>query len=173
MPDDAWLFAYGSLIFRPDSAFEERRRAVLDGSSRRFFQGSTDHRGVPGAPGRVVTLVPGGRCVGVAYRVAAGDRARVLGYLDVREQGGYGRALVDVRTDSGVLRATTYIAGPDNPDWAGEAEVHELARVIALSAGPSGSNREYALALAEALRELDAGDEHVEAVAQSLLTRST
>lgn len=173
MSDDAWLFAYGSLIFRPDFEFEERRRAVLEGRSRRFFQGSTDHRGVPGAPGRVVTLVPGGRCVGVAYRVAPRDRARVLGYLDVREQGGYARADVEVRTSAGVVPAITYIADSSNPEWLGAADVAELARVIAASAGPSGSNRAYALALADALRELDAGDEHVEGVARALVTRST
>lgn len=135
-----------------------------------FYQGSTDHRGVPGAPGRVVTLVPGGRCVGIAYRVGPRDRDRVFGYLDEREQGGYTRQEVEVRAGGALLAATTYVAHAGNPDWIGEADVDELARVIRRSAGPSGPNLAYALELAEALRALDAGDEHVEAVARALLT---
>lgn len=166
-----WIFAYGSLIFRPDFPFEERRRARAEGWVRRFHQGSPDHRGTPEDLGRVVTLVPDAtdHCDGLAYRVTAGEEARVLALLDLREQGGYERASVPLTLDGGEhITATTWIAGPTNPFWLGaEPEEAMLAR-IRRAKGPSGANADYVLRLRAALRELDIVDPHVEALAAAL-----
>jgi hypothetical protein len=37
-----WIFGYGSLVWRPELDFVERRPACLDGWARRLWQGSTD-----------------------------------------------------------------------------------------------------------------------------------
>jgi cation transport regulator ChaC len=161
------LFAYGSLLFRPGFAYEARVRGYAPGYARRFWQSSTDHRGVPERPGRVVTLVPtkGEECWGVAYRVAASDRDRVLSELEVREKGGYSLerlpfVVVD-RSHSGQLEPSAYVALPGNPNYAGEAPLEEIAERVRRASGPSGHNVEYVLRLAEALTELGAYDEHV------------
>ena len=67
--DITWIFGYGSLMWRPDFEYCQCHNAWIDGWGRRFWQGSTDHRGVPGAPGRVATLVrePGAKCWGTAF----------------------------------------------------------------------------------------------------------
>jgi cation transport protein ChaC len=165
------IFGYGSLIWRPGFPFVERRMANLTGWSRRFFQGSTDHRGVPGAPGRVVTLVADalGCCEGVLYEVVAERRDEVLAYLDVREQGGYVRQWVEVEVaGSGRVEALTWVAHADNPNYLGEAPIDEMVRQIAGAVGPSGRNDEYVMELARHLREAEVGDAHVEAVAGAL-----
>lgn len=162
----AWVFGYGSLIWRVDFPYRERRRAVVAGWARRFWQGSRDHRGTPRAPGRVVTLIPAARaeCVGVTYRVDAS----VLAHLDHREKDGYERVGVEIRTAAGVVDGITYIAPAGNPGFLGPAAPAVLAAQILHAAGPSGTNREYLRELAAALRRLDAEDAHVHVLLEAL-----
>ncbi|HYC55279.1 MAG TPA: gamma-glutamylcyclotransferase [Candidatus Binatia bacterium] len=166
-------------MWRPGFSFVASRRAVAHRWERRFWQGSPDHRGVPEAPGRVVTLVPTetGSCIGVAFRVAAADTATVVEMLDHRERGGYRRVEVDVTIeDETPARAVAYVADPDNPHYLGTAAVEAIAAQIAACHGPSGANREYVLELAQALRDLGAHDDHVfelEAVLRAMTTAAS
>lgn len=171
-----WIFGYGSLVWRPAFAYRECRPALLEGWARRFWQGSTDHRGVPGAPGRVVTLVPepGAHCWGRAYRVDAQVAESVGEGLDHRERGGYARMQAELRVSGALERsveALVYRATPDNPNYLGPASLEAIAEQIARSEGPSGTNREYLLRLAEALREQAAEDDHVFALESLLRAR--
>lgn len=160
------VFGYGSLIWRPTFAFRERTPAIIRGWARRFWQGSTDHRGVPGAPGRVVTLVreEGARTWGVVYRIDRADADAVLGHLDEREQGGYERHEVEVETAAGTVPSLVYVARETNPEYLGPASLREIAETVATSRGPSGPNLEYVVRLAEAIRGAGEEDAHVFAV---------
>jgi cation transport regulator ChaC len=167
-----WIFGYGSLIWRPDYPYAECGPATLEGWRRRFWQGSTDHRGVPGAPGRVATLAPepAAICWGKAYRIEEADRDDVLAHLDHREKGGYALEPVTLLLieKSVEIDGFVYIATPDNPNYIGPADEAEIARVILKSHGPSGPNDEYVLRLAAALRDMKAADPHVFAVERHL-----
>lgn len=166
MERDLWIFGYGSLLWRPDFSFAERCPGFITGWSRRFWQGSTDHRGIPEAPGRVVTLTeaPGDRCWGLAYRVADGERDAVLENLDRRESGGFDRREVVVTLREprpASIRAITYVAPPANPNYLGPAPLTTIAEQVRRSRGPSGSNIEYARSLAQSLRDLGIDDDPV------------
>lgn len=171
MREALWIFGYGSLVWRPSFPFAERRSAWIDGFARRFWQGSTDHRGVPGAPGRVVTLEPDARarCFGVGYRVDDEAATRTLEDLDHRERGGYVRQRLPLYfAEGGVAHGLVYIATPENPNYLGPAPLEAIAAQVACARGPSGPNAEYVLRLAGALRELSAEDDHVFALERLL-----
>ncbi len=171
MNTKVWIFGYGSLIWHPGFPFEQRQVGYIRGWARRFYQGSPDHRGIPGSPGRVVTLVADTQsiCWGVAYQVAGESLESIFSYLDEREQGGFRRHQVDfypktTTTDApapAVTTAAVYIAQDDNPHYLGPASVSEMARHIFYAKGPSGSNRDYLLRLAESLRDMEVTDVHV------------
>ncbi len=170
-----WIFGYGSLMWRVGFPYEERRPGYIRGYRRRFWQGSPDHRGVPEAPGRVVTLLPraGERCWGMAYRLAPRGADDVLRDLDVREQGGYERVITPVldERDEPFAEALAYIATADNAHYLGCAPLPEIADHVVRSRGPSGDNAEYVLELAAALTAIGAEDGHVHRLAALVRAR--
>jgi cation transport protein ChaC len=158
--DSVWLFGYGSLIYKADFPYIERRPASIANWARKFWQGSHDHRGTPEAPGRVVTLVPepGAVCHGMAYLITPA----VFAHLDYREKNGYLRFASEiVFDDGGSAEGLVYIATSDNEAFLGEDSEQAIAQHIARSSGPSGPNRDYLLSLALALREMGKHDPHV------------
>ncbi len=162
-----WLFGYGSLIFKADFPYIERRPASIVGWTRRFWQGSHDHRGTETAPGRVVTLAPepGAVCAGMAYLITP----EVFTHLDHREKNGYLRLPIEIRfDDGGSEEGLVYIATEENAAFLGEAPERDIARQIASSEGPSGPNRDYLIHLADALRALGKDDPHVFAIERHL-----
>lgn len=171
-----WIFGYGSLIFRPGFTYIERRRAFVEGWTRRFWQGSPDHRGVPEAPGRVVTLLPDpeGLCGGCAFRIDPAQAESILQALDAREQAGFSRmhlALLPAPGEEPFAHGITWVAEPDNPHFLGPLPEPDIAGIIATRAGPSGPNQDYALELVLSLRDLDIVDGHVETIVRHLEER--
>lgn len=179
-----WVFGYGSLIWKVDFPYEKKIIGYIKGYVRRFYQKSTDHRGVPEKvrsksklllfyffiqimlifqPGRVATLLASDKSDdqvwGVAYKIASHNIDNVVNHLDYREKNGYTKQLVLFYpyVDTSTEKPfylTIYIADENNPSYAGAEDLNEIAQHVLLCHGPSGSNKEYLYNLAESMREL-------------------
>ncbi len=163
-----WLFGYGSIIWKTGFDYERAELGFIRDRARRFWQGSSDHRGTPDAPGRVVTLVdvPGECCWGMAFLIPARQVAATMVELDYREKNGYVREAVVIETRSGeCLEGITYHADVTNPHFLGDARLEDIAAQINRSTGPSGTNKAYILELDEALEAHGIRDNHVRELA--------
>jgi len=175
--EDLWVFAYGSLIWRPGFDHLERVPARLIGAHRALCVYSFVHRGTPERPGLVLGLDHGGMCRGVAYRVAAKKRAETLDYLREREQVTkvYIERMRPVLLDGYAARgresrvqAVCYMVDRSHPQYAGKLSLAEQLRIVRHGHGKSGNNRDYVLSTVHALQAMNFRDRDLHLLAERL-----
>lgn len=139
-------------MWRPDFAFEEARRARLNGWHRRFCIVSRHYRGSAENPGLLLGLDRGGTCEGVAFRIAPEHARAVLTYLRIREQisGVYREARVAIELHGlvngaplGRQTAVVFLAEPAHPSFMARLSVAKQAQIISYARGSTGTNLEY------------------------------
>ncbi|WP_349358582.1 gamma-glutamylcyclotransferase [Stappia sp.] len=170
---DIWVFGYGSLMWRPGFDHEDAVPAVLHGAHRSLCIYSWVHRGTRSRPGLVLGLDRGGACRGVAFRVAARNRAEVIDYLRAREQA----TLVYLESERRVrladgrdtpVRALTYVVDRSHEQYAGVLPLERQVEIVRGAVGQSGPNPDYVLNTLAHLRELKIRDAALEALCARL-----
>jgi len=155
-----WIFAYGSLMWRPGFPYEEARHARLIGYRRCFCIYSMHHRGTPQRPGLVLGLDRGGTSEGIAYRISGAHYSAIVHYLREREQvsGVYREVNVAVTLLGGgtarEVMALTYVVERAHPSYAGRLTLARQARLIRGASGLSGINLDYLISTLRHLAEL-------------------
>jgi cation transport protein ChaC len=144
---DLWLFAYGSLLWKPSFDFVERRPATVRGWHRAFCIRVARFRGTRDRPGLMMALDRGGQCRGMVFRVPATEAAATLHALFRRElvvkPPGTPPRWVSALTDAGPLPALTFVVDRASPFYSGRLPPHAVAEVLATAAGHWGSGAEY------------------------------
>lgn len=166
-----WVFAYGSLIWRPGFPYLQMQKALMRGVHRRLCILSVHHRGTAERPGLVFGLEPGGSCVGVAYQVAPDQWSEVRDYLREREQvtAVYREALRTVRLAGGeTVTALVFLADPGHAQYAGRLSLDEQLAYVHGARGSSGANEDYVINTAEHLAALGIIDRQVLALSAML-----
>ncbi|HEY2136879.1 MAG TPA: gamma-glutamylcyclotransferase [Xanthobacteraceae bacterium] len=173
--EDLWIFAYGSLMWRPGFVYAERVSARLIGLHRALCVYSFVHRGTPEKPGLVLGLDLGGACRGIAYRVDRAARADTIAYLRAREQVTmvYREAWRDVALGGAAkperrARALVYVVDRGHAQYAGRLDLEQQLHFVRQGHGHSGANRDYVLATVGELEAQGFRDRNLHLLAERL-----
>ena len=176
--EDLWVFAYGSLMWRPGFSYLERVPARLIGLHRALCVFSFVHRGTPERPGLVLGLDRGGMCRGIAYRVATAARAETLHYLRAREQVTrvYVETMRQIELEERArrrVRAVCYIVDRSHVQYAGRLTLAESLHHVRQGHGQSGANRDYVLETVRALEALGYRESDLHLLAERLASQGS
>ena len=152
--EEVWLFAYGSLMWKPEVEFAERRIATVRGWHRRFCLWQWRYRGTTQNPNLMLALDRGGACKGVAYRVQGPGIAAKLAEVWKREMIAYGYVSrwLAAETAAGPVKTLAFVANHGGERYAGRLSHETVARHIAAACGHVGPGAEY---LCEAVLRLE------------------
>ena len=162
-----WVFAYGSLIWRPDIRFAQAAPAQTQGRRRRLCLLSLRYRGTPDQPGVVLGLDAGGSCRGVAYRIAPEDGEAALQALWTREMitGAYRAAMIPTVIDGvGPMRTLAFLVRRDHPQYCGRYDREAVLSLIRRGEGARGRCLDYVRQTVEHLAAAGAPDRHLAAL---------
>lgn len=143
------LFAYGSLIWKPEIEHRAERAAVARGWHRSFCLRMTRFRGTVEQPGLMMALDRGGQCRGVMLELPEEDPAAQLDRLFRREFtvkpiNSMPRWL-RVETAEGPVTALGFVMNRASPAYAGRLSASEVSAVLARACGHWGTGAEYLL----------------------------
>lgn len=169
-----WVFAYGSLIWKPEFEFDRRMPARVFGYHRRLCLRSIRYRGTETQPGVVAGLDRGGSCNGIAYRLPAALARRHLPALWAREMfmGSYtARWLRAAPLDGGApVRALAFVVVRTGCNYCGGLDETQLLGVLRNARGIYGSSLEYLQRTVQALHADGLSDPQLERLARLAAT---
>jgi cation transport protein ChaC len=165
-PRRIWVFAFGSLIWNPAFHFVERRTARIHGYHRQFCLWARAGRGSPERPGLMLSLVNGGSCTGVAYRLEERAAKTELDVLWRREMAtmAYRPVWTIAHTPGGREPAIAFSANPEHERYVPGLEEEAVARYLATGAGVMGRCCDYLFDTVAHLRQLGIRDRRLEAL---------
>jgi glutathione-specific gamma-glutamylcyclotransferase len=158
-----WLFAYCSLIWKPEFPVAQSQRAMARNWRRSFCLRIKSHRATPEQPGYMMGLDRGGTCEGVIYQISEQDLAKQLWQLLYREVGSH-EALesvrwIEVEAENGPVQALTFYAHPERLNiYVGDLPLQDIAKDLARACGHWGSGAEYLYITVSHLEQLGIHD---------------
>ncbi|HUP96677.1 MAG TPA: gamma-glutamylcyclotransferase [Usitatibacter sp.] len=159
-----WIFAYGSLMWNPQFAWDARHVATIRGYHRAFRVWSRINRGTPENPGLVLTLEMGGSCRGLIYRIEPDRVQEEMALIWKREMtfGSYRPKWLNCIVGGDTIRALAFTVNRACSGYAGQIPIEVVVEAIASAKGRYGPAHDYLFKTTETLREHGIRDARVE-----------
>jgi len=143
---DLWVFAYASLVWRPEFDAVEQRPALVRGYNRCLKMWSRVNRGTYECPGLVFALMPGGSCAGLALRVPHEQVEALMPVLWAREMPNpvYDPKWLHCETPQGPVRALAFTLSRHSPSYTGTLSDERYRDIFSRSCGRYGTTLDYA-----------------------------
>lgn len=142
-----WLFAFGSLIWKPECEHAEERYGTAHGWHRSFCFQIRRYRASPECPGLMMSLDRGGLCKGVLYRLPEDGLREQLDKLCRRETTmkppNTVPRWISVTSGGTSMRAIAFVMNRQSKAYVGKLPPEQIADVLARACGHWGSGAEY------------------------------
>lgn len=163
--EDVWIFAFGSLIWKPECEHVEERRGTAHGWHRSFCFQIRRYRGTEDFPGLMMSLDRGGQCTGVLYRLPARTLREQLGKLCRRETTikppNTVPRWITVKSEGKSLRAIAFVVNRESPSYVGKLAPEQISEILAKACGHWGSGAEYLFNTVSQLEERGIRDQYL------------
>jgi cation transport protein ChaC len=169
-PQNVWIFGTASLIWNPEFAYCDRRRAAVSGWHRALCLYSVRYRGTREKPGLVMGLAPGGTCEGCAFKIDPNNLREAAHTLWLREMGNSSYEIIQVtaQTDIGQIDCYSFAPVSGHPQCAHGLPDEMIEATVRTAQGQRGTNMEYVLKTVEHLDQLGIHDPTLHALAERL-----
>jgi len=173
--EDAWLFAFGSLIWKPECEHADGRAGIAPGWHRSFCFRIRRYRATEECPGLMMSLDRGGQCKGMLYRLPAASLRQQLHKLCRREitvkpQNTVAR-WITVVSDGLPVRAIAFVMNRASPAYVGRLSPEEVAGALSKACGHWGSGAEYLFNTVQKLEEHGIHDRYLWTLQQLVAER--
>jgi glutathione-specific gamma-glutamylcyclotransferase len=174
--EDLWVFAYGSLMWRPGCEIDGQETARLNGWHRKFCIRVARWRGTPENPGLMMALDRGGSCRAVVQRLQANTARERFRQLLRRETTSKEHPTnrprwVTVDTGGQQRRAIVFAVVRSSPYYSGDLSPEDTAAILARAVGHWGSGAEYLMNTVRQLENLGIHDRNLRRLEELVAAR--
>jgi glutathione-specific gamma-glutamylcyclotransferase len=174
-----YVFAYGSLIWKPAFDYARMVRGTAQGWRRSFCLRLTRFRGTAQQPGLMMALDRGGTCEGFVQQLHEGREYEELQKLWRREMTMKPPTnrprWIEVKLENSNVLAIAFTANPKRPNYAADLSPGEISRTLSIACGHWGSGADYLHQTVNALEAAGIHDPYLwqlqELVAEHIIAR--